>query len=668
MPKFLEIISAGLKATQFRFPTYGSGGAYGQGAGGYLAGLVGNNITLPAADFDYVRQAGPKHLNAAVSAILSFLLRTYPEPRLVVKRRIASAAKDKIIENHPALLVIQRGNPAFDEKALLQKFIGEYATEGNEYWLLMENYGRQINSVEPIPHGLMWPRPDKSGKVLIADYAYRHDGLTDYYDPTQICHFRFGRDPENMRMGFQPLRAACRDLCTDNEISTMIACVARELGIVPWLISPKSNNIEDDLSPESEAFLESRMNNRQRERRGKAFVSTRAVDVQKLALNPQELMAMEAKDGAGTRIHAAMGIDPMVTGYPSINKTYSNYAEALRAAYDNNILPTWEVMCATLTEAFHRCGMLADNEWFAADTEGVKALAQDRQEIATYVSTLFKVGALLWGEAREQIPGVTVDLTDPRNAKTWMEMQPAKSGAQDPDDSAADPQDDPPPKKAVKAAASTSDSGSSSDSDEQWITVNGRHINLADPPPGFTGTHVVDADTPDKQSKSEIAKASASLTDKEIQRYSENENEPILAKATGGLSLKDNEPIDVIVIKSGIVQHGIELKTMVGNKANKITMKKSAIDRKAAWVKEHKAPMHTVVFDDQKVFNADGKGKHDESKRTIYYKRGMGSFRVDSMHKVPDMATLTELLNTADGDLPAAAKPPKTYVPPPARE
>jgi hypothetical protein len=174
-------------------------------------------------------------------------------------------------------------------------------------------------------------------------------------------------------------------------------------------------------------------------------------------------------------------------------------------------------------------------------------------------------------------------------------------------------------------------------------------------------------DKPTPSQKSMLAKQSAKYVGSEIQRYSEEHNEPILAKGISGLSLRDNEPVDVIVISSGVVEHGVELKTMVDNKANKITMKTSAMQRKADWVQEHKAPYHTVVFDDHAVFNANGPSQHDDSKRVLLYRRGFGSFRTDNMYKVADMAELKSLMAMSDDDLPAAAKPPKSYVQPPSK-
>ena len=177
--------------------------------------------------------------------------------------------------------------------------------------------------------------------------------------------------------------------------------------------------------------------------------------------------------------------------------------------------------------------------------------------------------------------------------------------------------------------------------------------------PKSTKPRVPEKAVPDRVAR---AKASAKLVDKSIQRYAEEHNEPKFAQSIGGLSFKDNEPVDVVVGDDGVIKHGIELKTMVSNKANKITMKRSAMERKAEWEKNNKATFHTVVIDDHKVFNAKGEGQHDESKRAIYYRRGFGSFRVNTMHRVKDMAELKKLLDTPNEQLPDAARRSATKV------
>ena len=80
-------------------------------------------------------------------------------------------------------------------------------------------------------------------------------------------------------------------------------------------------------------------------------------------------------------------------------------------------------------------------------------------------------------------------------------------------------------------------------------------------------------------------------------------------------------------------------------------------------MKANKAQFHTVVLDDQKVFNALGEGKHGpESARKIYYKRGFGSFRISNMQEVKDVAELKRLMATPTKELSGAASP-STYYP-----
>lgn len=159
-----------------------------------------------------------------------------------------------------------------------------------------------------------------------------------------------------------------------------------------------------------------------------------------------------------------------------------------------------------------------------------------------------------------------------------------------------------------------------------------------------------------KQSKAEIAKASHVMVDRRIQRYAEEHNEPKFAKALGGFSFKDNEPVDIVLGDNGVVKHGIELKTVVANTNGKITMKGDALARKRTWARKNKAQFHTVVLDDSKVFNANGEGKHDESKRRILYRRGAGSFRLSKMYVCKDIKELKTMIEMPTKKLPEGAK------------
>jgi lambda family phage portal protein len=142
--------------------------------------------------------------------------------------------------------------------------------------------------------------------------------------------------------------------------------------------------------------------------------------------------------------------------------------------------------------------------------------------------------------------------------------------------------------------------------------------------------------------KAEAAKKSAKLTDKSVQQAADKA-EHSFAKRAGGAAFKNSEPVDVVVAgKSGVIEHGIEHKYMHDNANSKITMNKYAQVRKLDWEKKNKATFHTVV---------------ETKSGDMFYRRGVGSFRVGGMHKITGgHSELKKLLSTPDKQLPTAAQ------------
>ena len=128
--------------------------------------------------------------------------------------------------------------------------------------------------------------------------------------------------------------------------------------------------------------------------------------------------------------------------------------------------------------------------------------------------------------------------------------------------------------------------------------------------------------------------------DWQYQQYAEEHNEAELAAAVGGRATRGSAPVDVIVLKGGVPAHGIELKTLVTQGNDKITMKSDAMARKMEWAEENAAHLHTVVFDDR-----DAMG--DPARRRVYHRLGIGSFRIGNMRLlVGGLQELASLVNT----------------------
>jgi hypothetical protein len=124
------------------------------------------------------------------------------------------------------------------------------------------------------------------------------------------------------------------------------------------------------------------------------------------------------------------------------------------------------------------------------------------------------------------------------------------------------------------------------------------------------------------------------------QQHAEERNEADLAAAVGGYATRGSAPVDVVITREGAPAHGIELKTLVTQGNDKITMKTHAMSRKIAWAEDCGASLHTVVFDDRNALD-------DPRQRLVYHRHGLGSFRIGNMTLLErGLQELAELLDT----------------------
>jgi len=119
-----------------------------------------------------------------------------------------------------------------------------------------------------------------------------------------------------------------------------------------------------------------------------------------------------------------------------------------------------------------------------------------------------------------------------------------------------------------------------------------------------------------ESSRVERARRTHKTSTVEKQRRGEAEQAK-LAKAIGGRDEGDNLPFDV---RKG--KHAIEVKTVMDNNNDKITVHPSSRRRKEEVAKKQGLTVHTVAIDVR------------EGKRSYYHKEGVGAFRLRSMDQV----------------------------------
>lgn len=97
-------------------------------------------------------------------------------------------------------------------------------------------------------------------------------------------------------------------------------------------------------------------------------------------------------------------------------------------------------------------------------------------------------------------------------------------------------------------------------------------------------------------------------------------SEVAFARSIRGRCTRQQDPIDVILPR---LRHAFEVKSLLSNTNDKITVRRSAKLRKEAWAVKHGFTLHTVVIDNR-----------FSRRPALYYKRGVGSYRIGSMKRV----------------------------------
>lgn len=108
------------------------------------------------------------------------------------------------------------------------------------------------------------------------------------------------------------------------------------------------------------------------------------------------------------------------------------------------------------------------------------------------------------------------------------------------------------------------------------------------------------------------------------------DSERRVAKMLGTKPTTNKAPFDAILKLKKL--HAVEIKTLMDNKNDKITMHKDSLARKIAWAMKYKAEAHTVVLDRR------------GNKIKLYYRRGVGSFRLSSLLPVRNKFQLRDLI------------------------
>ena len=356
-------------------------------------------------DFNTYCEEGYKR-NAVVYSAVREIARTAPSARLQVHKRLGQG-QTEIQEADPIQGLLDFPNPGQSHYDFLETLITYLNLDGNAYIIREREDGLTT---------AMWlPRPDLMSAVVdsrksifeanaLLGYAYTaQNGEKLYFLPEDVIHIKYPNpnDPHGgMGRGHPPLMAAAADADNDNNQTSFIKQFFKN-GAVPSGII-KSKNILDDTEVKR---IQSRIGEQYAGETNwhKVMVLDADAEYQQTGLNLDEMVFPDLRAISETRICAAFKVPPVLIGVKAglDAATYSNYALARRALWEDNIIPTTTKLAEALTRALS--DELEADVIIVADYSGVVALQDDRTNRFARANQAVSGGWITVNEARREV-------------------------------------------------------------------------------------------------------------------------------------------------------------------------------------------------------------------------------------------------------------------------
>jgi HK97 family phage portal protein len=326
-------------------------------------------------------------------ACVQYVQRVFPEAPVRVVNRTPKG--DEEVAGHAVTALLDEPNPAMSGAAVMQALLADYNIHGNAYLLKFRTAGARVAELWYEPQLTIRPTWDPAGRDFLTGYQIWRVGRWYPLPVADVVHLRWGIDPRNPRMGLSPLRAALRNVFTDEEAEAYLAVLLHNMASPGAIISPAGDTtISPDEAQRLMAYFNSRFTG---DGRGTTMVATGALKVDMPSWSPKDLDLTKIHHLSESRISGLLGVPAIVAGLSLgiEHSTYSNYGQAREAAYEQNILPTMRVFADTFTRALLRDDFGGGREQFVQfDIDDVRALQQDENAIADRAAKLFASGII----------------------------------------------------------------------------------------------------------------------------------------------------------------------------------------------------------------------------------------------------------------------------------
>lgn len=356
---------------------------------------------LPGTTFDAERAAGDLWSNSTAAICLRWIGDNIGKPRMRVNR-VDRRGNYQPLDRHPLTDLWARPNRHYTGRTLLKAVSLSLKTDGNAYVVKIRDGRKKVVELWWLPHWQVAPIWPEDGSEYIGGYELQIDGRTTRVPAFEVIHFRDGLDPRNDRLGLAPLKAQAREVCTDNDAAGYSAALLRNSGVPSLAIVP-GPGIQLTDRRDAEAIVDRFADKTSGDERGKPVVLTGDARIVEIGYSPEKLRLDRLPRLAQAKICAAIGTNASTVGLPDEQRTYANYETALRASWENGLVPLADLVADTLR--WQLLPEFDDPHAFTLDYDysQVEALRESQDAKSLRLRGEHKDGVVTRNEAREAL-------------------------------------------------------------------------------------------------------------------------------------------------------------------------------------------------------------------------------------------------------------------------
>lgn len=353
------------------------------------------------SSIDYRIDAGDLIDSSVVMACLNWLMRVFPR----AKCRTVLETEDGIepVKGHALTKLLKRPNPVYAGTQLWRLTVLSYNWNGNAYWRKVRNGAGQVIQLWYEPHWTIRPRRTSSND-FVSYYEIWRDNKWNEIPIEDVVHFRWVLSPANQMEAMGPIDSGLREIFSDNEAARFTAAIFRNFGVFSRMLSPKDGDAPWSMA-EMVRILAEFQASTTGDNRGRAIGSTVPAEVYESQTDMNKLAMREQRMTPEERICSLIGLHPAITGLAAGAQasTYNNKEEAMRDAYNNNILPCYDDFAETLDIQLVSDFSSVDQETVEFDISKLEVLKGDVVAKETSAANLWNVNAITRAQLKIRI-------------------------------------------------------------------------------------------------------------------------------------------------------------------------------------------------------------------------------------------------------------------------